>query len=190
MLLRIEQDADVVCWFDVVGGMGAGQSHLDEMQEGICKCTIVIFISDHYCKSANSIREFLHATRHSKFLIVVSVPDRGPIYPDGPISGWTGPGHENKDYWKHAASCSSCKDPDTGSTFSWAALAPFEPIDLRIRDDELSREEQRDAEEHLLKTAEREIVKRQTNPVSLSSRRAHPEQAQKVLCTLAQARTL
>ena len=161
MRLRIEQDADVVCWFDVGGGMGAGQSHLDEMQEGIRKCTVVvIFISDAYCKSPNCIREFLHATRHSKFLIVVLVPDRGPIYPDGPSSGWTGPGPESKDYWKHAARCSSCKDPDTGDTFSWAALAPFEPIDLRVRDDELAKEDQTDAEEHLLQAAEREIVKR------------------------------
>jgi hypothetical protein len=161
MRLRIEQDADVVCWFDVGGGMGAGQNHLDEMKEGIRKCTVVVlFLSDAYCKSPNCVREFLHATRHCKFLIVVLVPDRGPIYPDGPRSGWTGPGPENKDYWKHAASCSSCKDPDTGAAFSWAALSSFEPIDLRVRDDQLAEEEQRDAEERLLQAAEREIVKR------------------------------
>jgi len=44
---RIEDRADVVCWFDVGGGMGDGQSHLAEMEEGVRKCTVVvIFISD------------------------------------------------------------------------------------------------------------------------------------------------
>jgi hypothetical protein len=42
MRLIIEQDADVLCWFDVSGGMGAGQSHLREMEEGIMKSTVVV----------------------------------------------------------------------------------------------------------------------------------------------------
>jgi hypothetical protein len=97
MRLRIEQGACVVCWFDVGGGMGAGQNHIQEMEEGIRKCTVVvIYISDAYCKSPNCLREFLHATKHSKYLIVVLVPDHGPVYPGGPSSGWTGPGPEDK----------------------------------------------------------------------------------------------
>jgi hypothetical protein len=87
---QIEQDADVVCWFDVGGGMGAGQNQMKEMEEGIRKCTVVvIFISDAYCQSDNCIREFLHATRQSKYLIIVLVPGQGS-------SGWTGPGPEDK----------------------------------------------------------------------------------------------
>ena len=94
---QIEQDADVVCWFDVGGGMGAGQNHIQEMEEGIRKCTVVvIFISDAYCKSANCKREFLHATKHGKHLITVLVPDYGPAYDGGPSSGWTGPGPDDK----------------------------------------------------------------------------------------------
>jgi hypothetical protein len=32
--------SQVVCWFDIQGGMGAGQNHLAEMLEGIRKCTV------------------------------------------------------------------------------------------------------------------------------------------------------
>jgi hypothetical protein len=60
-----------------------------------------------------------------------------------------------QDYWKHATSCSSCKDPDSGDTFSWAVLAAFEPIDLRVKDGDASL-----TNEDLLKKAEEEIVKR------------------------------
>ena len=62
-----------------------------------------------------------------------------------------------QDYWKHATRCSSCKDPDSGDTFSWAALATFEPIDLRdaVKDGEATL-----TNEDLLKKAEEEIVKR------------------------------
>ncbi len=89
---HIEQDAGVVCWFDVGGGMGAGQNPRKEMEEGIRKCTVVvIFISDAYCKSGNCIREFLHATQHSKYLIIVLVPGEG-----SKGKGWTGPGPEDK----------------------------------------------------------------------------------------------
>ncbi len=61
-----------------------------------------------------------------------------------------------QDYWKHATSCSSCKDPDSGDTFSWAALAAFEPIDLRdaVKDGEAT------TTDDLLMKAEEEIVKR------------------------------
>jgi hypothetical protein len=59
-------------------------------------------------------------------------------------------------YWKHATSCSSCKNPDSGDTFSWAALAAFEPIDLRdaVKDGEAT------TTDDLLKKAEEEIVKK------------------------------
>ena len=155
MRTRIEEDASVVCWFDIGGGMGAGQSHLEEMEEGIRKCTVVvIFISDAYCKSANCVREFLHASRHSKFLIVVLVPDSGPVYDNGPSSGWTGPGPEDKNWWEHAAKLSTCKDPDNPyKTFSWSTLAQFEPIDLRVSKDTLK-------EERVLETSTLEIITR------------------------------
>ena len=131
---RIEQDADVVCWFDVGGGMGAGQSHFVEMEEGIRKSTVVvIFLSDAYCNSGNCVREFLHATKHSKYLIVVLVPDAVAVREGGPSSGWTGEvtGREDKSWWQHAAKICQCTDPDTGKPVSWAALGQFTPIDLR-----------------------------------------------------------
>jgi len=69
-----------------------------------------------------------------------------------------------QDYWKHATSCSgsSCQDPDTGVTFSWAALASFDPIDLRVKDGQttLTKENRHQEETRLLKKAEEDIVKR------------------------------
>ncbi len=55
---------------------------------------------------------------------------------------------------KHATSCSSCKNPDSGHTFSWSALAAFEPIDLR------DAVEATLTNDDLLKKAEEEIVKK------------------------------
>ena len=155
MRLRIEQKADVICWLDVGGGMGAGQSQFAEMEEGIRKCTVVlIFISDAYCGSDNCVREFLHATRHSKYLIPVLVPNCGPTR-TGP-SGWTGPGPGERDWWQHATKCSSCRDPDTGKPFSWSALGQFEPIDLRVEGDEANHA----AQKRVSEACELEIVKR------------------------------
>jgi len=117
----IEDGADVVTWFDVGGGMGAGQSAAAEMEQGVAKSTVVIiFLSDAYCSSGNCMREFLHTVRHSKYIIPVLVP------------GWTGAGAEDTTWWLHAHSCSDCKDPDTGAAFSWSTLGRFAPVDLRI----------------------------------------------------------
>ena len=77
--------------------MGAGQIHIQEIEEGIHKCTVVVvYISDAYCKSPNCMIVFLHATKHSKYLITVLVPDHGPVSLGGPSSGWTGPGPDDK----------------------------------------------------------------------------------------------
>jgi len=65
-----------------------------------------------------------------------------------------------QDYWKHATSSSSCKDPDTGDSFSWAALAAFEPIDIRVKDATLTNESRHQEEARLLQEAAEEIVKR------------------------------
>ena len=131
MRFAIEDGADVVTWFDVGGGMGAGQSVGAEMEQGVAKSTVVImFLSDAYCSSGNCVREFLHTVRHSKYIIPVLVPDKGRTR-TGP-SGWTGPGAEDKEWWQHAASCSDCKDPDNGAPFSWSALGQFAPVDLRV----------------------------------------------------------
>jgi len=151
--VTIEQDADVVMWFDVGGGMGAGQAVKAEMEQGVLKCTVVlIFISDAYCASDNCIREFLHATKHSKFLVVCLTPSGGQTR-TGDL-GWTGPGTEDEHCWHHATKMSSCKDPDTGKLFSWSALGQFTPIDLRIEHGASEKEAKRVQEDAVL-----EIVK-------------------------------
>ena len=137
MRFAIEDGADVVTWFDVGGGMGAGQSVGAEMQQGVAKSTVVIiFLSDAYCSSGNCVREFLHAVKNSKFIIPVLVPNKGRTA-SGAASGWTGPGADDAQWWQHANSCSDCKDPDTGASFEWSALgkpAFGGPVDLRVAD--------------------------------------------------------
>jgi len=101
------------------------------MEQGVLKCTVVlIFISDAYCASDNCIREFLHATKDSKFFIVCLTPSGGQTRTGDSLAGWTGPGTEDEHCWHHATKISSCKDPDTGKLFS--LLGQFTPIYLRI----------------------------------------------------------
>jgi Leucine-rich repeat (LRR) protein len=131
----IEEESEVVVWLDVGGGMGPGQSANEEMFKGVSRSTVVvIFLSDAYCQSGNCIREYHHAVRHCKFLIPVLVPNKGPVRPNGPSSGWTGPGPGDQNWFQHAATISNkynTKDPDTGDSVLWQALQSFEPIDLR-----------------------------------------------------------
>ncbi len=133
MRSAIELGTGLGTWLDVGGGMGAGQSVRAEMEQGVAQSNVVIlFLSDAYCSSGNCIREFLHAVRHTKFLIPVLVPDQGPVRANGPSSGWTGPGAEDAEWWRHTSGCSDCLDPDSGELFEWASLAPFRPVDLRV----------------------------------------------------------
>jgi len=165
---HIERQADVVTWFDVGGGMGAGQSAREEMQQGVLKSTVVvIFISDAYCKSGNCLREYQHAIRHSKFLIPVLVPNKGPVYPNGPSSGWTGPGPEDRLWFQHASSISSSTDPDTGDRIPWEKLEAYTPIDLRAQSNHVGEEKR------LQKNAVLEIVKRILSRLHRGQRISH-----------------
>jgi hypothetical protein len=65
----LEQEGDIVCWFDVEGGMDVGDDHLLKMMEGIRKCTVcVIFLSDAYLNSENCKREYQFAVHFSKVI--------------------------------------------------------------------------------------------------------------------------
>jgi len=65
----LEQEGDIVCWFDVEGGMDVGDDHLKKMMEGIRKCTVcVIFLSDAYLNSENCKREYQFAVHFSKVI--------------------------------------------------------------------------------------------------------------------------
>ena len=89
-------------------------------------------MSDAYCHAADCIRDFLTAAAHHKYIIPVLVPDDGTYVQISGIevsSGWTGAA--DTDWWQHCRRVSPCLNPDTGKTFSWAALAQFEPVDLR-----------------------------------------------------------
>jgi hypothetical protein len=117
----IEHGADVCTWYDVC------PKPSKEMYQGVAKSIVVIiFFSDAYCGSPRCISEFLHTVNNCKYIIPVLVPGNDD-------AGWTGPGAEDKEWWQHTTKCSSCQDPRTGKRFSWAPLAQFPPIDMRVK---------------------------------------------------------
>ena len=171
---HIERQADVVTWFDVGGGMGAGQSAREEMQQGVLKSTVVvIFISDAYFQSENCVREYLLALRHFKFIVPVLVPDKGPTA-NGLSSGWTGPGPEDKQWFKHIFSIARSADPDTGEPIPlhlWSELSAYVPIDIRLAQGNDT------AEEHqVLEKAVIEIAKRVLSRLHRGKRISHTSQ--------------
>ena len=142
-------------WLDVDGGMSFGDELITEMREGVAGCDIVILmISDAFCNSANCLREFVHTVNHRKHIIPLLVPDHGETR-TGP-SGWTGeysPG--DQDWWKHAASICTNKDPDApDKEIQWSYLSAFTPIDLR------KESLQEDGSLHDNSDAEKEIIVR------------------------------
>ena len=125
------------------------------MREGVAGCDIVILmISDAFCNSGNCLREFVHTVNHRKHIIPLLVPDHGETR-TGP-SGWTGeysPG--DQDWWKHAASICTNKDPDApDKEIQWSYLSAFTPIDLR------KESLQEDGSLHDNSDAEKEIIVR------------------------------
>jgi hypothetical protein len=125
----IEHGADVCLWYDV------GPNPSNQMYQGVAKSIVVIiFLSDAYCGSPRCISEFLHTVHNCKYIIPVLLPGNEDGDKGGQTdAGWTGPGAEDKDWWQHTTTCSSCQDPRTGKRFSWAPLAQFSPIDMRVK---------------------------------------------------------
>lgn len=100
----IEPEAGVMCWQDVDRLVG-GKDLEREMEMGVKQAdVIVIFLDDGYVKSFNCRREYLHATKHGKYII--------PIL----LSGYTG-GSGNV-------------DPERWWPESMSSLAQFQPIYL------------------------------------------------------------
>ena len=152
---RIFLETEMPYWLDIHGGMGFGDELITEMREGVVECDIVILmISDAFCNSDNCLREFIHMSNHRKYIIPLLVPDHGETRTGH--SGWTGayvPGDE--DWWKHAESICTCKDPDApDKEIPWSYLASFTPIDLR------SEILQEDGSLHDNSAAENEIIRR------------------------------
>ena len=70
MQRRIEMEADITCWLDVAGGMGAGQSIVKEMLEGVRKASVfVLFLADAYVVSKNCRLEITTAIKSCKYIV-------------------------------------------------------------------------------------------------------------------------
>ena len=128
---KIELETDILCWFDIHGGLSAGQDHIQEMSIGVSKCSVfVVFLTDQYVISENCQREFIQCAKLGKYIIPLLLPSISIA--DGNSVGWTG-SSSVRDYWKHAEALSAhMSDPDDKlSKFPWFILQNFEPIDLR-----------------------------------------------------------
>ena len=130
-LRAVEERADIMCWIDVEGGMGAGQNHLEEMKRGIQAAGVfLVFLSDAYAVSDNCIREFAYAAASCRYMIPVLVPS-SQLLVGGVSSGWSGPGAEDPLWWQHAAEiCGDRTNPDTGEHVDWACLGMYTPVVL------------------------------------------------------------
>jgi ankyrin repeat protein/Ca2+-binding EF-hand superfamily protein/GTPase SAR1 family protein len=133
LLKQIEIEADVMCWVDVNGGMGAGEDHLVEMRRGVEAARVfLVFLSDCYVLSTNCIREFAHASEKCKFMIPVLLPETNQRVNNLSV-GWTGPGPGTSNWWQHAISLteamSSCRPKDAPEV-DWSILGSYPPIVL------------------------------------------------------------
>jgi len=133
----IEVQADVLCWLDVGGGLASGQQLLLQIEQGMERAFVaVLFMSDAYCNSDNCLREFTWAVHGGKYLIPVLVPPPD----DAPHTGWTGHGHGDVFWWKHARDCCKGEGAVEADSVPWEALQEFTPIDLRHARDEAEHE--------------------------------------------------
>jgi len=136
---KIEQEADITCWLDVAGGMGAGQDLNKEMLEGVGKAGVfVLFLSDAYCVSRNCRAEISNAMKFGKYIVPVLLPGVKAEGPQGYSDGWTGPGYEDSHWWQHARRIAKVAEKeikqengDELAVVAWSALSQFAPIDLR-----------------------------------------------------------
>lgn len=54
LIQKIELDTNSVCWFDIQGGLSAGQDIIREMEVGVANCIVfLLFLSDSYILSTN-----------------------------------------------------------------------------------------------------------------------------------------
>lgn len=131
---KIELETNILCWFDIHGGLTAGQDHIKEMSAGVAKCSIVVLcLTDSYVTSQNCQREFIQSVKLGKYIIPILLPQ---FFVDGVESvGWSG-SDATSSWWKHAeelTSVNNCgNDPDNNDQkIPWFILQNFHPIDLR-----------------------------------------------------------
>ena len=122
----------------------------------VCVCVRVCVCTHTH---THSIREFLHSTNYSKYIIPILVPKldvscRGEnnqlISKDASSNGhpasWTSKTQaDDSDWWRHCHTCTGSSlpnNPDTGKSFTWSALAQFKPIDMRFVEDWRSHEDE------------------------------------------------
>jgi hypothetical protein len=54
LIQKIELDTNSICWFDIHGGLSAGQDIIQEMEDGVANCIVfLLFLSESYILSTN-----------------------------------------------------------------------------------------------------------------------------------------
>eukprot|EP00960_Hanusia_phi_P046152 757656-Hanusia_phi.AAC.1 len=122
---EIEERTSLQCWFDVGGGINAGDDHVEKIELGVSRCELFVpFLSDRYLKSANCRREYKRACEKRKYIIPVFVPVL--FQGEDPESGWNG--SKDKDWWKDVVEAAG---EGGGVEVDWTHLASFrKPLEL------------------------------------------------------------
>lgn len=127
LVRKIELQTDLVCWFDVGGGLFAGEDFEEKMMNGIEKSAVFLaFLSDAYFYSKNCMIEFCHAILTCKFIVPILLPD-SKIQSQKYSMGWTGKSSEK--WWKHASMLSKLSGVKVGS-INWSSLDVYVPIEV------------------------------------------------------------
>lgn len=125
LIRKIELQTELVCWFDVGGGLFAGEDFEEKMMKGIENSAVfLVFLSDAYFNSKNCMLEFYHAVLTCKFIVPILLPDY-KVKSQKYSFGWTG--NHDKKWWQHASMLSESTGINLGH-LEWSSLDLFNPI--------------------------------------------------------------
>ncbi len=151
IVTHIELETGMLCWFDINGGLSAGDNCTEKMVKGVSdSCIVVIFLTDAYINSVNCRREFLAAVESKKYILPIlmegwSCSSECPESPV-PVAADSGGADRVKKWWSHAQLVEQgrFKDAPDHSAYNvhgidlfscpWKALDAFKCIDLRPKD--------------------------------------------------------
>ena len=86
---------------------------------------VLAFLSDAYICSQACRDEFFSSYHSCKHIVPILMPKSNLQDDEGNSFGWSGPGSDDQEYWKHATLI--CPE----KSFDWSFLAEFRPVQLR-----------------------------------------------------------
>ena len=131
LLRDVENEADVLIWTKSTSSTDSAE----ESKRALERSQIfIVLLSDSYVLSQHCAHEFLTAVHAGKMIVPILIPNEST----SEFPGWSGPGSDNADYWKHALSLNDERrdvknDLISGGSESfvdWSLLGKYTPIQL------------------------------------------------------------